>query len=415
MNDLKISHSNHHVLLDLRGAHNVEDPEAAQRLLNDAAGRAGLTVLAQTSHKFERQGLTAAVLLVEGHCSLHTWPEHDYIALDYFLRETSAHEALLAFFLDALEPREVNINELPHKGFPGVGERPIQAGTTDDDRWFWEDTMPGDQRENVIHSFKIQELIYRGRSPIQSICIFDNLLYGRMLVLDGIIQMADSDAFIYNEMLVHSVLLSHQNPQRILVVGSGTGGALRECFRHDVANVVLVEIDRKVIDVCREFFPRVSQGAFDDPRLEIRTGDARELIKEYQGHFDIVMVDSSDCTGPSEPLYDANFYQDVHRALKPEGLVALQVGSLLDRELLEQTNAKLGRVFHNVTLLRYSVSSFNCGECCFMIAGQSENDGNPSLDTLQRRRADRLSTSDLRYYTPEVHLGSQIIPSYLGL
>ena len=185
-----------------------------------------------------------------------------------------------------------------------IGSLDVQSGKTDHGSWFWENTMPGEQSGNVVHSFKIKEMIYQGGSDIQSICVFENPLYGRMLALDGIIQMTDADAFIYNEMLVHSALLSHPKPERILIIGGGTGGALRECLRHQAGKVTLVEIDRKVIDVCQEFFPHVNREALQDPRVEVVIADAKEHIRGYRDEFDVVIVDSSDPVGPSEPLYD---------------------------------------------------------------------------------------------------------------
>tara|TARA_B100001964_G_scaffold245130_1_gene330108 strand:- start:716 stop:3226 length:2511 start_codon:yes stop_codon:yes gene_type:complete len=381
----------------------------AKFLLEDIAAKAGLTIVAAKSHEFEEEGLTIALLFEKGHLTLHTWPERDYFALDLFLNDALAHEQVVNLLTGAFSARQVISRNRR------IGSLDVQSGKTDHGSWFWENTMPGEQSGNVVHSFKIKEMIYQGGSDIQSICVFENPLYGRMLALDGIIQMTDADAFIYNEMLVHSALLSHPKPERILIIGGGTGGALRECLRHQAGKVTLVEIDRKVIDVCQEFFPHVNREALQDPRVEVVIADAKEHIRGYRDEFDVVIVDSSDPVGPSEPLYDESFYRDVHRALKPDGLVTLQVGSLLDPELLSQTNARLRRVFRNVTMLRYSVSSFNCGECCFMVAGKSECAGKVSLETLRRRLADRSFQANLRHYTPEIHLSSQIVPPHVGL
>ena len=417
MNTERQTLSNLHLLVDFYGAKKVEDPEYVNRVLCAAAKRVGITVLTQTSHRFTGQGLTAAVLLADGHVSLHTWPEYDYIAMDIFLRGSCRHEQFLAHIQETLEPQNTKIRQVFRERPAGTDDWSATTGKpeNENDDWFWENTMPGGQGGNVIHSFNIQQLIYRGRSALQDIFIFENQLYGRMLALDGIIQLSDSDEFIYNEMLVHSVLLAHPSPRRILLVGGGSGGALRECLRHDVDQILLVEIDKKVIDVCRVFFPHVSQGSMDDPRVEILIADAQEIIKDHQEYFDVVIVDSSDSTGPSESLYGMDFYQNVYRALKPDGMVTLQVGSLLDRDLLSQTHERLGRLFPYVTMLRYSVASFNCGACCFMLAGKTENPGELSSEKLRQQAAKRLANTELRFYSPEIHSASQLIPAYLGL
>ncbi|MCP4405724.1 MAG: polyamine aminopropyltransferase [bacterium] len=406
-----------HILVDLWEVKMIDDLDYAKELLSSAAENAEAIVLAKTGHAFTLQGLTAAILLAEGHISLHTWPEYDYMALDIFLRRSCRHSQVLSYLLEILKPQKEDITWVHRERIPGEDQDAAIRNTLENthDGWFWEDTMPGQRSGNVIHSLYMKELLYRGESPFQEILIFENPTYGRVLALDRIIQLSDSDEFIYNELMVHSILLSHPFPRRILVVGGGSGGALRECLRHDVEELVLVEIDENVIELCREYFPHVHCGAFDDPRVKIRVGDARDIIRNDYGHFDVVIVDSGDAIGPSRSLYEAEFYQDVHRVLQPDGMLTLQVGSLLDQQLLRQTCKRLGQIFPHIKMSRYTVAAYNCGECCFMLAGKTDDIGNLSLGELQHRANKRLNLDELRYYSPEIHLGSQVVPPYLKL
>jgi spermidine synthase len=409
-------HTSMHLLVDLWNVKTIDELDYADKLLRSAAEKGDAAVLARTDHAFTVQGLTTAILITDGHISLHTWPEYEYIGLDIFLPKSCRHSQILDYLLESLEPQEMVIKRVTRGQLPDENHRATVRNEVENknDDWFQEDTMPGNESGNVIHSLYMEKLIYSEKSPYQEIVIFDNPIYGRMLALDRIIQLSDSDEFIYNELLVHSILLLHPAPRRILIIGGGSGGALRECLRHDVEEVVLVEIDGKVIELCREYFSHVHCGAFDDSRLELRIGDARDIVKDYHDYFDVVIVDSGDAIGPSRSLYEANFYQDVDHALKADGMATLQVGSFLDQQHLHQTYERLKQRFPHVKMSRYTVASFNCGECCFMLAGKIDNIDNLSLGELKDRAQRRLHLDELRYYSPEIQLASLLVPPYLN-
>src|SRR5690625_1489036 len=149
-----------------------------------------------------------------------------------------------------------------------------------------------------------------------------------MLVLDGIVQTTVNDEFFYHEMIVHVPLMSHPRPERILVIGGGDGGTVREVIKHStVQHVDLVEIDGRVIDLCREYLPELSHG-LDDPRVHIHVADALKFVKEVEPEtYDVVIVDSSDPLGPAVGLFKQEFYEDVARSLKADGLMVAQTES----------------------------------------------------------------------------------------
>ncbi|MCH8244641.1 hypothetical protein IIB97_02025, partial [Patescibacteria group bacterium] len=136
-------------------------------------------------------------------------------------------------------------------------------------RWFCEGSVPGKRSGTMEHCFIIQKLVYEGKTPYQSVLIFDNPVFGRVLVLEGIVQLSEKDEFIYHEMLVHPILFSHPKPKRVLIIGGGDGGTLREVLKHQVKEVVMVDIDKKVVELLKKYLPFVSDGAFQDKRTNL--------------------------------------------------------------------------------------------------------------------------------------------------
>ena len=160
-------------------------------------------------------------------------------------------------------------------------------------------------------SLEISKEVLREKTDHADLVIFENPLFGRILALDGIVQLTEADEPVYHEMLTHVPLLTHENPASVLIVGGGDGGILREVMRHSsVQRVVLVEIDPSVIELSKKYFPKVSNGAFDDPRLEIVIQDASEYVKSAQESFDVIICDSTDPVGPGAVLFTSEFYGD---------------------------------------------------------------------------------------------------------
>ena len=176
--------------------------------------------------------------------------------------------------------------------------------------------------------FKSRRPLFRGRSRFQRIDVFENDAFGRVLFLDGLVQTTEKDEFFYHEMLVHPALLRHPRPRRVLIIGGGDGGALREVLRHPVERATLVEIDGRVIDVCKAHFGWL-RPALRDGRAEIVVGDGNAFLETSGELFDVILVDSSDPVGPSTVLHQRAFYAKVKRALRPGGIAAAQAGALL--------------------------------------------------------------------------------------
>jgi spermidine synthase len=179
------------------------------------------------------------------------------------------------------------------------------------------------------HSLKVEKFLFEGKSDFQDVVVFESATYGRVLVLDGVIQLTQRDECAYQEMITHLPLCSIANPKKVLVIGGGDGGVLREVSRHiSIEQIDICEIDKMVVDVAKEFFPDVSIG-FDDPRVNLHIGDGVAFLRDVpEGTYDAIVVDSSDPVGPAQALFERPFYQAVARALRPGGVVCTQAESL---------------------------------------------------------------------------------------
>ncbi|MDH3376591.1 MAG: polyamine aminopropyltransferase, partial [Gammaproteobacteria bacterium] len=187
---------------------------------------------------------------------------------------------------------------------------------------FTEELEPG-----YFQGFAVDRVILDEKTDLQHLVIFENRLFGRIMALDGIIQTTEKDEFIYHEMIAHVPLMSHAAPRRVLIVGGGDGGTLREVLRHpDVEHVVQVEIDAGVIDTCRRYFPNHSQGAFDNPRAEIIIDDGFDYVATSDQRFDVIITDSTDAVGPGAVLFSRDYYAGCRRCLADGGVLVTQNG-----------------------------------------------------------------------------------------
>jgi len=180
----------------------------------------------------------------------------------------------------------------------------------------------------VLHS--VTETIYSGHSKFQSIDVINTGSFGICLVLDGKVQSSENDEFIYHEALVHPAMLTHPKPEKVFIAGGGEGATLREVLTHkSVRKVTMVDLDKEVIDVCRRFLPSFHRNSFDDPRLELDFGDARQYLEESNDRFDVIVIDLADplAKGPARLLYTQEFYRIVKERLKPNGIMSVQAES----------------------------------------------------------------------------------------
>ncbi|KAF8390384.1 hypothetical protein HHK36_024910 [Tetracentron sinense] len=197
------------------------------------------------------------------------------------------------------------------------------------------------------HSLKVEKMLFQGKSEYQNVMVFQSSTYGKVLVLDGVIQLTERDECAYQEMITHLPLCSIPDPKKVLVIGGGDGGVLREVSRHSsVKQIDICEIDQMVVDVSKQFFPAVAVG-YEDPRVTLHIGDGVAFLKAVpEGTYDAVIVDSSDPIGPAQELFEKPFFMLVAKALRPGGVVCTQAESIwLHMDIIEEIVANCHQIF----------------------------------------------------------------------
>lgn len=275
--------------------------------------------------------------------------------------------------------------------------------------WFFEDFKLGEPPTSTW-GFLIEKEIFSGKSKFQKIEIFQTKEFGRVLALDGLIQLSTKDEFVYHEMLVHPAMFYHSNPKKILIIGGGDGGVLREIVKHPVKEIYLVDLDKKVIEVSKKYLPSVSKGAFNDKRLKIFIEDALKFIKKYNDFFDVIIDDLTDPTGPSRALWTTKFYRDASRALKENGVAAFQTAYLKEK-FAKKARKKLKKVFPFFKIHKAFVGCFPFDEHTFSFGSKKLDFDKRSYNEIEKKyKKLKLKT---KYYSPEIHFVSQVLPKYL--
>jgi len=282
-------------------------------------------------------------------------------------------------------------------------------------RWI-EETLHLDWRTTL----KAETILFESQTEHQHLIIFDNNRFGRVMMLDHIVQLTSADEFIYHEMMAHVPLmaLSAIEPERfksVLIVGGGDGGVLREVLRNPlVERVVLCEIDASVIEMCKEYFPTVSAGAFDHPKAEIVIGDGTHYVAKARDEFDVIMIDSTDPIGPAAVLFTKAFYGDCKKALKTGGVLVTQNGlPFMQPEELSQSVRyfkELGFAEHSAFIA--TTPGYFGGPMSQGWASTRAGLKEVPLEMLQAVH-DKFNLP-MRYYTPGVHLGAFALPRYVA-
>lgn len=262
-------------------------------------------------------------------------------------------------------------------------------------------------------SFRVDEVLLEEKSDHQHLMIFRNEQFGRVLALDGVVQTTERDEFIYHEMLTHVPLIAHGNAERVLIIGGGDGGILREVCRHNtVKHVTQVEIDASVIELAKTWFPSHSNGAYNDKRATIVIGDGFDFVQTTQERFDVIISDSTDPLGPGEVLFSKDFYAGCQRSLNPGGVLVTQNGvPFMQPSELTNTAARLSKLFVDRRFYTAAVPSYIGGLMTFAWATNNPELADIDLDTLKQRWMSQHITS--RYYTPDMHKAAFALPRYL--
>jgi spermidine synthase len=250
----------------------------------------------------------------------------------------------------------------------------------------------------VEYSYEVEKVLYKGKSSFQEIMVFENPYFGRVLVLDGIVQLTERDEFFYHEMLTHVVMHAHPGPRRVVVIGGGDGGTVREVLKHDtVEKLYFIEIDKQVIEVSKEFFPAVACSV-DDSRVEIKNMDGAEFIRGERD-IDIVIVDSTDPIGFARTLYAEEFFTTVRNSLAEEGMYVTHSESLLlHSDIVGQVQNSLKEAFPVAELYATPIATYPGNWWTFSV-------GSMRLDPREIKREIKIET---KFYSDEMHVHSFI-------
>lgn len=276
------------------------------------------------------------------------------------------------------------------------------------DRWI-DETLHDDFRFGL----KADRVLHESHTDHQHLVIFENATFGRVLMLDGIVQLTEHDEFMYHEMMAHVPLLALGDPADVLIIGGGDGGVLREVLKHrSVTRATLCEIDRSVITLCANHFPFVCNNALDDPRARLVISDGTKFVAETTDRFDAILVDSTDPVGPGKALFTHQFYSDCRACLKPGGVLVTQNGLPFHQgPQLRQSAASFRELFADATAYLIATPAYVSGSMALGWATDNKALRAISAKVL-RARLDQ-SGMQLRYYTPEVHLAAFALPGYV--
>jgi spermidine synthase len=270
--------------------------------------------------------------------------------------------------------------------------------------------------EKLTRNIKVKNIFYEGKTKYQYVQIFDNKVLGRVLFLDQKIQSAEVDEFVYHESLVQPAILTHPLPQRVLIIGGGEGATLREVLRHDcVRQATMVDIDKKLVELCQEYLPGWSDGAFSDPRTSLRFGNAIKYVEACKKKFDVVISDLTEPIqeGPSVHLFTQEFFKRIFDILNEDGLFVLQAGSTdpYYHDFYSSCARTLQTVFPIVR--PYWTFMFSFGSPWgFVLASKKEDPLEIDEQSLKSRiRTRRIK--NLRFYYPGNHTGFFALPLYL--
>ncbi len=265
--------------------------------------------------------------------------------------------------------------------------------------------------------FRFTRQLARVKSPFQDIAIFETESHGRVLTLDGIVQITERDEFVYQEMLTHVPLLAHGNAKRVLIIGAGDGGVLKHVLMHTgVEHALMAEIDGEVIRLSKEFLAGIGGNAWTDPRAEVLVGDGIDYVKKAaDASYDVIIVDSTDPIGVGEVLFTDEFYENAARILSEHGVIVNQCGvPFMQADELYETSLRRGKFFPHVTAYVAAVPTYVGG---YMTLGWAGKDPGlttiPAAEIAKRAQAAGI-TGKSQYWTPHIHEAAFWLPPYIA-
>lgn len=414
-----------HILVEFSGCNPeiMNDVATIEHKMVEAAEKAGATVINSTFHHFSPYGVSGVVVIQESHLAIHTWPEYGYAAVDLFTCGDQV-DAWLSFDLlkdafeaknsSALEMKRGSLNLLDRMDFDIKTMREEAKARKNPEKynrnvWFT------DKDDNQALSLRYTgEILYEKDTDFQKVKILESYKYGKMLTLDNMVMTTEQDEFHYHEMISHPVMFVHPNPKKILVIGGGDGGTVRELLKHEsVEHIDMVEIDEAVIEACKLHLPNIA-AAFDDSRLHVKVEDGIAFVKNAADEsYDLIIVDGSDPIGPAEGLFSVSFYDNCRRVLNETGILVAQGESpKFNEHAFKDLNHTLQELFtpDNVHVMLFYVPTYPTGMWSFQWAGKQQIQ--PTEINDKQVRAFEIATN-LKYYNADMHRAAFALPGFV--
>ncbi|KAI9430119.1 saccharopine dehydrogenase [Lactarius indigo] len=269
------------------------------------------------------------------------------------------------------------------------------------DGWFREISL---QWPGQAMTLKVNKILHVEKSLYQDVLVFESETYGNVLVLDGVIQCTERDEFSYQEMIAHIPLASHPNPKKVLVIGGGDGGVVREVLKHEtVEHVVLCDIDEAVVRVSKQYLPHMS-ALLESPKVKVVIGDGFKFLADNTSSYDVIITDSSDPVGPAASLFEKPYFQLLHDALTPGGNISTQAECLwLHLQLIGELRRTTLEVFETADYAFTTIPTYPSGQIGFLVCSTAPN---RDLKTALR------TVPNTRYYNSNVHKAAFVLPEF---
>jgi spermidine synthase len=412
-----------HILVEFLGCNSniLNDVSVIEKGMVSAAEKAGATVINSTFHHFSPWGVSGVVVIQESHLAIHTWPEYQYAAVDLFTCGDTVDPWVSFDHLkkvfgatnhSALEMYRGNINLLNRTDFEIVEHGGVKQPGPKYSRTLWFT----DRDDNQALSLKYTgDCLFNQKSDFQSVRVFETSAYGKMLTIDSCVMATERDEKHYHEMLVHPAFQLHPSPKKVLVIGGGDGGTIREVFRYsEVESVTMVEIDELVVKASKDFFPQLSS-EFQNPKLNLIFDDGIAFVKNaVTENYDVIIVDGADPRGPAEGLFTKDFYLDCQKALKPGGIVVAQGESpMFQEKAFVDLHHRMQEVFgeQNAHVGLFFAPTYPSGMWSIQLAKKGHL--NP-IEDLDKDKANHFAqTQNLHYYDSQVHQGTFSLPRFV--
>ena len=386
-----------HTICEFWGARHLDSPDIVRTALGQAVAAGGATLVELVVHQFAPQGVSGVAVIAESHLSIHTWPELGYAALDYFTCGDHVDiDAIFEVLRTTFEPEQVDRKQMPRGVAPA---EPASAATSFVDGpsgpavaagWFQEN----EPQAPSTAGYPMRRVLEERQTKFQDLLLFEHPTMGKILALDGIVQLTDLDTHVYHEVLTHPALVAHPHPPH-----GGRGGGrdafiVAEALKHDtVEKVYLLELDEDVISVAAKHYP-VAAAALADPRVEVRAADAFESIASFHDEIDAILVDLTDPIGQAARLFEDPFYEKCERALRADGILVAQTESVhFHPNTVRQCFGTLSNRFPRTELLWGAMATYPGAFWTFALATKG-------LDPTVARRSPQLDT---RLYDPAAH------------